>query len=73
MTNYEFCPNRLNFERYDQKFYDEYLKSRLDTIDLIIFKNLYGEYNSRSMGFPIEIKLLNENKCRQIMQKEFCL
>lgn len=50
-TNYEYCHNKLNY--YNQIFYDEYLKYRL-----IIFKNLYGEYNSESMSFPIEIKLI---------------
>lgn len=70
-TDYEHCHNKLNFDQYDQMFYDQYLRNRLNSINMIIFKNLYGEYNSGSMSFPIEIKLINENKCRHIVQTEF--
>lgn len=71
LIDYEHCRNRLNFDQYDQMFYDQYLRNRLNSINMIIFKNFYGEYNSGSMSFPIEIKLLNENKCRHIVQTEF--
>lgn len=70
-TDYEHCHNKLNFDQYDQMFYDQYLRNRLNSINMIIFKNLYGEYNSGFMSFPIEIKLINENKCRHIVQTEF--
>lgn len=70
-TDYEHCHNKFKFDQYDQMFYDQFLKNRLNSINTIIFKKLYGEYNSGSMSFPIEIKLINENKCRHIVQTEF--
>ena len=41
LIDYEHCRNRLNFDRYDQMFYDLYLRNRLNSINMIIFKNFY--------------------------------
>lgn len=71
LNEYDLSKNYSLFEQYIKEFDESYLKELLNKIDIIIFEKYRHEYNSGCGSGPRDIKLINDYKCKYLIEKGF--
>ena len=59
------------FEDSIKKLYESYLNELLNKIDMIVFGKYRHEYNCGCGSGPRDIKLINDYKCKYLIEKSF--
>lgn len=71
LNEYDLSKNYSLFEQYIKEFDESYLKELLNKIDKIIFEKYRHEYNSGCESGPRDINLINDYKCKYLIEKGF--
>lgn len=71
LNEYDLSKNYSLFEQYIKEFDESYLKELLNKIDKIIFEKYRHEYNSGCGSGPRDINLINDYKCKYLIEKGF--
>lgn len=71
LNEYDLSKNYSLFEQYIKEFDESYLKKLLNKIDIIIFEKYRHEYNSGCGSGPRDKKLINDYKCKYLIETSF--
>lgn len=71
LSKYDLSKNYSLFEDSIKKLYESYLNELLNKIDSIIFEKYRHEYNCGCGSAPRDIKLINDYKCKYLIEKSF--
>lgn len=71
LNEYDLSKNYSLFEQYIKEFDESYLKELLNKIDNIIFEKYRHEYNSGCGSGLRDINLINDYKCKYLIEKGF--
>ena len=71
LNKYDLSKNYSLFEESIKKFYESYLNELLNKIDIIVFEKYRHEYNCGCGSGPRDIKLINDYKCKYLIEKSF--
>lgn len=71
LNEYDLSKNYSLFEQYIKDFDESYLKELLNKIDSIIFEKYRHEYNCGCGSAPRDIKLINDYKCKYLIETVF--
>lgn len=71
LNEYDLSKNYSLFEESIKKFYESNLNELLNKIDNIVFEKYRHEYNSGWASGPKDIKLINDYKCKYLIEKGF--
>lgn len=71
LSKYDLSKNYSLFEDSIKKLYESYLNELLNKIDMIVFEKYRHEYNCGCGSVPRDIKLINDYKCKYLIEKSF--
>lgn len=71
LSKYDLSKNYSLFEDSIKKLYESYLNELLNKIDMIVFEKYRHEYNCGCGSAPRDIKLINDYKCKYLIEKSF--
>lgn len=71
LNKYDLSKNYCLFEQYIKMFRESYFNELLNKIDIIIFEKYRHEYNCGCGSAPRYIKLINDYKCKYLIEKSF--